>query len=48
MRGFTFTSFSADLEGKGGDRMDLLETSAAVRKSFSGNASHPITREDTQ
>ncbi|PWZ28455.1 Type I inositol polyphosphate 5-phosphatase 5 [Zea mays] len=24
-----------DLEGKGGDRMDLLETSAAVRKSFS-------------
>jgi hypothetical protein len=34
-----FTLFSADLEGKSGDRMDLLEASPAVRKSFSGNAS---------
>jgi len=33
-----FTLFSADLEGKSGDRMDLLEASPAVRKSFSGNA----------
>lgn len=34
-----FTLFSSDLEGKSGDRMDLLEASPAVRKSFSGNAS---------
>lgn len=40
-----FTLFSADLEGKSGDRMDLLEASPAVRKSFSGNASRQADHE---